>query len=459
MASSVDFTDRRSSARTTSKDDLGFMAPLVPVKPSDNILSNIPSRGITSSSHLNCSEFYDINEPICKEEIFLKKSIFNLLIYLLIKESKLSLNEINSFILLINYDKLSSTNNPAESKTDIDTTELFTTLFGNKTTLDPKKFDVIFVYWYKNIYNTPIGNIIKDVMIACQNDEIIKIILFIINEFEVFVGNKKHEDRVTNIEEITGGGGNINFIKFILLMISCLLVFAPNGNFTDKKRVQELVNQKISSISSQIQIPDTLITQTASYFLRDNLLKDIKSSTGVEIFDYLNYFKIDDIYISNCIKNTQTVLESFSGITEMVSGYIIETTNNGNNGEGLMANLLSPSVSSFFNIQSIIELNESIKKSTQDMNKIITIIITITDTLEYIRKTANPKIKSSVEIFLRLLEPKITERYDSQYKIVGGKYKKTMLIKKNTIKKRKYCNRFTITSKKPRKYIKKSKKK
>ena len=37
MSSSVDIaqqSDRRSSACTTSKDDLGFTAPLVPVKPS-----------------------------------------------------------------------------------------------------------------------------------------------------------------------------------------------------------------------------------------------------------------------------------------------------------------------------------------------------------------------------------------------------------------------------------------
>ena len=52
MLSTVDFTDRRSSARTTSKDDLGFTAPLVsglcpqlapegcgvPVKPSVKII-------------------------------------------------------------------------------------------------------------------------------------------------------------------------------------------------------------------------------------------------------------------------------------------------------------------------------------------------------------------------------------------------------------------------------------
>ena len=292
----------------------------------------------------------NFNELVTNEEVFLKKNVFNILISVLITKSGLSLNDINKFIIL-HYDNLSSKNIPIKLKTNIDTAELFTTLFGNNTNLKPDKFNVIFMNWYQNIYNTHIGNIIKDVMLVYKNDEIVKILLSIIDEFEVFVENKRHEDR---IELLTSGGGSINFIKVILLLISCLLVFTPGGKFIEKTEVQELVNQRISSVSTQFQISDTIITNTAINLLKDNLFKDIKSNTGVEIIDYFNYWKIDDKYISDCIKNTQIVLQSFSGITEMVSEYIIDT-NNGKNGEGLLSNFLMPSFFSVFDIESMIQ--------------------------------------------------------------------------------------------------------
>ena len=50
--SSVDFTDRRSSARTTSKDDLGFTAPKVPVKPSPSERDPIVSTLVVPDSQL-----------------------------------------------------------------------------------------------------------------------------------------------------------------------------------------------------------------------------------------------------------------------------------------------------------------------------------------------------------------------------------------------------------------------
>lgn len=390
-------------------------------------------------------------ENYAQEEIFLEKNIFNLLISVLLTKSGLSLSDINNFILS-HYDKLSNTNIPTKLETDIDTTELFTTLFGNNTKLKLDKFNIIFIHWYQNIYNTHIGNVMKAVMLAYEgDDEIIKILLSIINEFEVFVDNKKHEDRVTILEPLTTGalttgGGRIDFIKVILLLVSCLIVFAPSGNFIEKTEVQKLVNQKISSVSSQFQISDTILTSTAVNLLKDNLFKDIKSTTGVEIVDYLDYWKIDDKYITDCVKNTQNVLQTFSGITEMVSEYIIDT-NNGKNGEGLLANYLMPSFFSVFDMESMIQLKDSIHKSTQDINKMITIFTTITNTIEQFKLVANPKIKGSIEIFLRLLEPKITERYDVQNKITGGKHKKLLRRKKRTFKKRQNSKKFTTTRK------------
>ena len=57
-SSSVDFTDLRS---VTSKDDLGFTAPLVPVKPSQltNRTPNNASRIITPSSNKNDENGFD----------------------------------------------------------------------------------------------------------------------------------------------------------------------------------------------------------------------------------------------------------------------------------------------------------------------------------------------------------------------------------------------------------------
>ena len=389
-------------------------------------------------------------ENYAQEEVFLEKNIFNLLISVLLTKSGLSLSDINDFILS-QYDELSNTNIPIKIKTDIDTTELFTTLFGNNTKLKLDEFNIIFIHWYQNIYNTHIGNVMKAVMLAYVNDEIIKILLSIINEFEVFVDHKKHEDRVTILEPLTTGalttgGGRIDFIKVILLLVSCLVVFAPSGNFIEKTEVQKLVNQKISSVSSQFQISDTILTNTAVNLLKDNLFKDIKSTTGVEIVDYLDYWKIDDKYITDCVKNTKNVLQTFSGITEMVSEYIIDT-NNGKNGEGLLSNFLMPSFFSVFDMESMIQLKDSIQKSTQDINKMITIFTTITNTIEQFKLVANPKIKGSVEIFLRLLEPKITERYDLQNKITGGKHKKLLRRKKRTFKKRQNIKKFTTTRK------------
>lgn len=374
-------------------------------------------------------------------QLLFQKQIYNSLISVFIAKSGLSLRDINEFILS-HYDALSTEHVPIE-KPDVDTTELFTTLFGDKTKVNPANFATAFTIWYQHIYGTHIGNIVKQVLLAYHQDEIANLLLSIIREFEVFVEHKRHAERV---QPLTGGGSRVNFVKVLLLLISCLLVFAPSGKFIEKTEVQELVNKRISSSTAQVQIPDTIVTNAVVNLLKDNLFKDIKSTTGVEIVDYFNYWRVDDKYITDCIKHTRNVLQSFSGITEMVSEYIIDTKS-GKYGEGILSNIVMPSFSSVFDTESMIQFNNLIQKSTKEMNIMITIFTTVADTLEHIKSTTNPKIKGSVEVFLRLVEPRITEKYGSQFKKTGGKRKKP----KRTTKKRKYCKKFTTISKRSRK--------
>lgn len=384
---------------------------------------------------------------IVANEVILTKGALNSLIHVLLIKSGLSFQDVNQFILS-HYDELSSAYIPIRSEKPIDTSELFTSLFGKNSAsfqqLTSEKFKKIFTNWYQTIYTTQIGGIVKTTLSSYQTDDIDRITLSIIEEFETFIDSRKNADR---IEIITGqgatmngrllGGGRPNMVTIVLLMISCLCVFAPSGKFIEKSKVQQLANQRISSVVTRYQISDTLLTKPLVDYLQNDLFKDITSNTGVEIIDYVKYWQIDDKYVTDIMKNTKTTLHSFGDIIGMISSYIVDT-NHGKNGEGLMSTFLMPSLLSMVDMDSIIQLNESIKKTTKDINKMITLATTITDTVEVIKRVANPTIKVSVETFLRLLEPKITERYDSSYTLMGGKPRKTMRRKKRIGRKRRY---------------------
>lgn len=384
---------------------------------------------------------------IVANEVILTKGALNSLIHVLLIKSGLFFQDVNQFILS-HYDELSSAYIPAKNEKPIDTSELFTSLFGKNSAsfqqLTSEKFKKIFTNWYQTVYTTPIGGIVKTTLSSYQTDDIDQITLSIIEEFETFIDSRKNADRI-EIITVQGatmngrllGGGRPNMVTIVLLMISCLCVFSPSGKFIEKSKVQQLVNQRISSVVTRYQISDTLLTKPLVDYLQNDLFKYITSNTGVEIIDYVKYWQIDDKYVTDIMKNTKTTLHSFGDIIGMISSYIVDT-NHGKNGEGLMSTFLMPSLLSMVDMDSIIQLNESIKKTTKDINKMITLATTITDTVEVIKQVANPTIKVSVETFLRLLEPKNTERYDSSYTIMGGKHKKTMRRKKRIGRKRRY---------------------
>ena len=119
---------------------------------------------------------------------------------------------------------------------------------------------------------------------------------------QVFVGNKRDEHRFTSISSLRkgseasiedrlgpiSGGGHTTFMQFIVLLISCLVVFSPSGQFISKTTVQQLTNQKQSDIARKYQISDTILTKPVVKLLQNNLFKEIKSYTN----GIITFFKL-----------------------------------------------------------------------------------------------------------------------------------------------------------------------
>lgn len=360
-----------------------------------------------------------------EQKILFEKEVFNGLIFVLLEKSGFQLDDVHKFILL-HKDTLTTEHVGREKEEIIDTTELYNEIFGEGINSKSDQFHQNFIFWYTHIYDTHLGDIIKIILITYENNEIVKIFLSIIDKFEIFVKNKQSSDRITLLNnggrKMFGGQSSTAFVQVILLLISCLVVFAPSGDrFMPKTEVERLVNHRISDTSKQLQISDKIISNKVATLLQEHLFTDITSFTGVKVDDYFDYWKIDDGKMRYFLDNTKVALESFSNITEMVSEYIENPTGKGILSEYVPTSFIPTSVFTFLDPR-VKELKESIQKTTKDMNKIITIVTMITRTIEEIGKTVNPTIKNSVELFLHLIEPTITERYintENNYKVGG----------------------------------------
>jgi hypothetical protein len=300
--------------------------------------------------NLNVKDVYIVMEelsvdPYNKDEVLIlfEKGIFNELILVLIEKSGFQLHDIHKFILL-HTDTLSIEHVGREKEEIIDTIELYNKIFGKGITSSSDQFHQKFIFWYTHIYDTHLGDIIKIILSTYKNNEIVKILLLIIDEFELFVKNKQGSDRITLLNnggrKTFGGQSSTAFVQVILLLISCLVAFAPSGDrFMTRTEVEQLVNQRISNTSNQLQISNTIFSGEVAKLLQNHLFTDITSSTGVKINDYFDYWNINDVKMRYFLENTKIALESFSDITEMVSEYIENP-----NGKGILSEFIPTSL-------------------------------------------------------------------------------------------------------------------
>ena len=365
--------------------------------------------------------------------VTLNKVTLNSLISVLLYKSGLSLDDVNQF-MMDHYEKWSSLSRDDSKKTqNIDTTELFTLLFGQRdevlrtgtegpliqlnqkvtslpevlgdNTGNPDRFKEIFNYWYQHIYKTSIGIILKDILLFYKTDNSVRIILWFIGEFETFIENKKDEHRFTLLDDIkmSKGGGRINIATILLMIVSCMIVFAPSGEFMTKNEVQTLVDQRISSVSSHYQISDRFISNLANKIVK-SLDKNVPEPI-VKIVNFVDFWRINDTKLLQGVKCIKTVLHFFKNMTDMTHG---------KTSQGFFDNDPFSIDKTLFVINTLIRLKQSINIST--------------------------------ETFLKLLEPKVTENY----RLNGGKYKykhkKTRRIKKHTGRKKQTLHSYVIRS-------------
>ena len=344
----------------------------------------------------------DIEDKNMIDYVTLNKVTLNSLISVLLYKSGLSLDDVNQF-MMDHYEKWSSLSRDDSKKTqNIDTTELFTLLFGQRNEvlrtgiLPADRFKEIFNYWYQHIYKTSIGTILQDILLSYKTDNSVRIILWFIGEFETFIENKKDEHRFTLLDDtkMVNGGGRVNMVKILLLIVSCIVVFAPSGEYMTKNEVQTLVNQRISAVSSQYQISDIFISNIANKIVK--LLDKNVPEPIVKIVNFVDFWRINDTKLLQGVKCIKTVLHFFKNMTDMTHGK---------------------------------KFQEFFDNDPFGVDKILFVI----NTLIHLKQSIN----ISTETFLKLLEPKVTENYRLRGGNYKSKHKKTRRRKKRTLHKTK----------------------